>query len=187
MRTSPSSDANVRSSAYCVAHTLIECWHCGRITPVVALAVPSGHETRGESDEGEMPAAAGSPAAAGPQVAAGPPVGAGSGTETWDRIDACALLFMVREISDRVGAELQRLAPAFRRSDGPSSFESRWANHCDRCGRALEDQVLHGEPDVAFVPTSAGRARSIVIETVREPFEAGIDGYSLDPLFLDVP
>ncbi|HEX3848416.1 MAG TPA: hypothetical protein VHV81_13625 [Steroidobacteraceae bacterium] len=96
-----------------------------------------------------------------------------------------ALLFAVRNIPARVEHELRCRVPAFARSGGASSEDSGWANHCSHCARLLDDDELHCEPDVAFVPTSAERAKDVVLEIVREPLEAGADGYALDPLFLD--
>src|SRR5579871_5750584 len=145
----PSPDTNVRSSAYYVLHAIIDCRACGQSTPVAALGVPPGHETRGEPDEGGLTADA--------------------LTDPWDRAEACAILFMIRAISASVVHQLQRRAPGFRMSDSTPGSESHWTNHCWHCGHAFADDALHCEPDVAFAPSSADRAQGIVLEMVREP------------------
>jgi hypothetical protein len=159
--------ANVRSSAYSLVHTLIECRHCGQPTRVVALAVPPGHEFRNEADEGGSPAAA--------SFAAG----------TWDRSPVFALLFMVRDLAVAVRSQLRHRWPVFRPTDGSAPLDCHWANHCHHCGRVLEDHDLHCEPDVAFVASSAESAQHIFMELVDEPLEAIADGYAIAPQFLD--
>jgi hypothetical protein len=60
-------------------------------------------------------------------------------------------------------------------------LNSYWANHCEHCGALLGDHELHCEFDCAFMPSSEPSAAKIELLHVREPLEATVAGYAIEP------
>ncbi len=168
MSPSPSlADANLRSPIYFVARTNARCPHCGASTRVLALALPPAHETLtlGEeaADEGaEAPA------------------------DAWQPADADAFLFYVEQLTPEVGQRLRQLTSCFRPARSAATQTFYWANHCEHCGRMLEDHELHCEPDGAFLPSDGAAAAQIRLLQIRRPFEAAAAGYALHPQFFEL-
>jgi hypothetical protein len=149
-------DANIRSQSYFIATATTRCWHCGLSTRVLALAVPGGHKTMGESGR----------------------------ADAWDRSSGDAFLFYVEQVSDSVRKRLAAASPFFHVSMSTTTLNSYWASHCENCGTLLEDHELHCEPDGAFAPSNEQAATCIRLLQVHEPFEAVSAGYAPEPEFL---
>jgi hypothetical protein len=152
--------ANVRSKTYYVARTGVKCWHCGRATRLLALAMPHGHETLDMDvpvDSGQNYAAA------------------------WHRAGFNAFLFFVERLSDEVQSHLSRISQSFRLAHCAATLNSYWANHCEHCGVLLGDHELHCEFDCAFMPSSESTAANIQLLRIREPLEAMAAGYAIEP------
>jgi hypothetical protein len=181
-----SHETNIRSPRYYIARTVSTCWHCGSSTALVAIAVPPGHETldvdddssdKGSDDETphrEDPAAA------------------------WSLADHNAFLFYVDSLPAAVQKRINWYQPAYRPVDADAAATvtvtataagggsgSHWANHCEKCGCALDDHELFCEPEGAFLPTSEPNAAAIHLVLVDEPFETSAAGYSYDPPLFD--
>jgi hypothetical protein len=179
-----SNEINIRSPRYYIARTVSTCWHCGSPTTLVAIAVPPGHETLDvdddASDEGsddetqqrEHPAAA------------------------WSAADHNAFLFYIGSLPAAVQNRINQYQPAYRPIDADATAAapatavgggsgSYWANHCEQCGRQLDDHELFCEPEGAFLPTSEATAAAIHLVLVDEPFETSAAGYSYEPPFFD--
>jgi hypothetical protein len=149
-----SQDLNVRSSSYFVACADARCWHCGRFTRVVALALPRHHETV-ESDE--------------PEAAL-----------SWQPAGANAFLFHISHLPEAVAQKLRQLSPGYRLAYSQVTSNVHWSNHCQHCERLLGDSELHCEPGV-FMPWSAADAESIELFRIEQPIEAAAAGYALEP------
>ncbi len=146
---------NIRSESYFIATTEARCWHCNRSTTVIALAVPDGHEILvGDED-----------------------------VDTWDRATGDALIFYVGRLSVSVQTKLTEVSPLFRRAASLVTLDCYWANHCESCGKLLEDHELHCEPDGPFSPSSEEASARIHLLSVHEPFEASSAGYSPNQSF----
>lgn len=162
------AEANLRSPTYYLARTNAGCWHCGLSTRLLALAVPSTHETL----DGEAS-----------------PEGAGSddiAASAWQLADVDAFLFYVERLSRDVQRHLQQVAPGFRPAQSATTHSVYWANHCEHCGALLDDHELHCEPEGAFMPTNEAAATQIQLLQVLEPIEAVAAGYSPDPAYFDL-
>src|SRR5207248_442445 len=133
-------------------HTTSICRHCGSPTALVAIAVPPGHETLDPDESAE-------------------------GASAWSVADHNAFLFHIEYLPAAVLDLIRRRLPSFR----STGAEPQWTNHCERCGRALDDDELFCEPEGAFLPTSESAAAAIRIETVGESFQAFAAGYSFEP------
>jgi hypothetical protein len=165
---------NIRSSRYCIAHTVGRCWHCDAPTPLVALALPPGHEALewdddARDDEGlssELPRDQTSRDMSGTAAHA-------------------ALLFYVEYIPEAVGHRLKALVPSYRFGYSEAVAGCYWANHCERCGSLQDDHELFCEPDGAFLPTTETSARLVHLLPVHEAIEVGAAGYAYDPPFFD--
>lgn len=99
----------------------------------------------------------------------------------WRTIRSPAWLFDVEYLPRRVRARLQRLSPLYRPAASPSTGARRWLNQCPHCGAVQDDDYLHGEPDVAFMPLSAGAAERIELHAIDASFAATIGGTCDDP------
>jgi len=151
---------NIRSAAYFIASTEGRCTQCGEATPLVALALPGGYETL---DHGVAPQAA----------------------EAWQPAPLPAVLFDVYCLAEPVQRQLRRRSAAYRLNYDPGGGGAQWSNHCAHCGAVQDEQALHGEPDVAFMPTSPQTAATIRLDAIPEPLCAGASGYAEDPAFFD--
>jgi hypothetical protein len=162
----PLPGANVRSPSYFVARTSVRCPHCGLATRLLALALPQEHETLDEDaqddDEG---CAEGSP-------------------EAWQRAGVNAFLFYVEHLPDKVRDRLNQLSRFFRPAHSAALLNTHWANHCEHCGRPLDDHELHCEPG-AFMASSEAAAATIELVRIAEPFAAVAAGYAMEPEFFD--
>lgn len=99
----------------------------------------------------------------------------------WRTVRSPAWLFDVEYLARRVRGRLQRLSPGYRLADNPTTGGRRWLNHCPHCGAAQDDDYLHGEPDVAFMPFTVDAAQRIELHAVDAPFAAAIGGHCDDP------
>ncbi len=99
----------------------------------------------------------------------------------WRTVRCPAWLFDVEYLPRRVTVRLRRLSPLFRVAASPTTGGRRWLNQCPHCGAAQEDDYLHGEPDVAFMPFTARVARRIELHAIEVPFAAVIGGFGDDP------
>jgi hypothetical protein len=168
MTMSPPStltDANVRSQTYYVARTTALCWRCGTPTWLLALALPPAHDVLEEDDTVELPDD-GEPAPG-----------------MWQCADANAFLFHVERLPDEVQRHLHELSQSFHVAQNPAAHSSYWENHCEHCSALLGDHELHCEPDGAFAPSSEAAAAKIELREIKEPFEAAVAGYALEPEF----
>jgi hypothetical protein len=93
------------------------------------------------------------------------------------------LLFHVNYLPDAVLRRLHQATPSY--DFDPSDEVSCWANHCEHCGRAQDDNELFCEPEGAFLPASAAGARLIRLVAVDEPLEAGAAGFAYEPEYFD--
>lgn len=152
------NDANIRAPGYFVLRADAACRHCGRSTALLALSVPSDHETLELPEDSE-------------------------GAGIWQRAGANALLFFVQELPDSVQRRLCELSQSFRPGHGPAPLNSYWANHCEHCRAFIDDHELHCEPGGAFTPASEQAAADLRLLPIPEPFEAVAAGYSLEPEF----
>jgi hypothetical protein len=172
-------DANVRSQTFYVARRNARCWHCGKSTRLIALAVPQNHEileadvdvdvdadddadevADGGADDCDQPA-----------------------PDAWQRANENAFLFYVDYLPDAVRDQLKQISPYFRMAYSAVTLNSYWANHCEHCGTLLDDHELHCEPEGAFMPSSESAATAIQLSNVRAPFEAAAAGYAPAPEF----
>lgn len=154
---------NVRAPRYWVARTDCRCSRCARETPVIAVALDATHEVWIETE------------------------GAAHGSGLWQPALLCAELFYIEYLPLAVRRGLQAHSPLYRYAHNRRTDGSYWINHCAHCGSAQEDESLHGEPDVAFMPLSAAAASRIEWRAVDEPFAAWAGGYSADPPLLSIP
>ena len=184
------AEINIRSGGYFIARTEVLCWHCGLRTGVLALAMPSEHETLNLEDQVDDE---GDGASDRDRVGGNLGVDAGdldTGLETgsvpWQPAGVNAFLFYVEYLPDSVQGRLRDLSPSFRFAYSDATLTSYWANHCDHCGRLLGDHELHCEPEGAFVPVSEAAAAAIELLKIEEPFEAAADGYAFEPEFFSL-
>jgi hypothetical protein len=155
---------NNRSASYLIACGLQQCACCQRLTPVVGLFVPAGHETL------EIDADAASEVLA---------------PEVWEAAAAGAVLFDVEYLPSAIQNRLRQLSPHYRAAVSDTTGASNWMNHCSYCGAQQGDFDLYCEPEGAFVPISPDAAAKIRLVKVREPFEAQASGYGCEPEFLE--
>jgi hypothetical protein len=100
---------------------------------------------------------------------------------SWDLAQAPALIFDLCRVPKSVLRHLRRVASGFRQS----IFEAdAWRNHCT-CGMELDEQYLHCEPGVAFVPTTREEAAKITLRLVEQPLSIWANGYAQAPEFFD--
>jgi hypothetical protein len=160
----PLPGANVRSQSYFVARASVRCPHCGLPTRLLALALPHDHETLNEDlqddDEGS---------------AERPP-------EAWQRVGVNAFLFYVERLPKEVRDQLNQLSRLFRPAHSAATLNTYWANHCEHCGRVLDDHELHCEPG-AFMASTEEAAATIELVRIPEPFAAVAAGYAMEPEF----
>lgn len=99
---------------------------------------------------------------------------------SWDLAQAPALIFDLSRVPESVLRHLRRVASGFRQS----IFEpDAWRNHCTHCGAELDEQYLHCEPGVAFVPTTREEAAKITLKLVEQPLSIWANGYAPAPEF----
>ncbi len=151
---------NVRAPRYFVACASCACDRCTREMIAVGLALGAGHRMR--VDDGE-------------------PDRVGAVARAWRTVQAPAWVFDVAYLPRRVRGRLQRLSPGYRFALHPATGGHRWLNHCPHCGGVQDDDYLHGEPDVAFMPFTVDAAQRIALHAVDAPFAAAIGGTSDDP------
>jgi hypothetical protein len=156
--TPPADDINVRSPYYYVAQTSTPCWHCGRATQVLAVALPAGHETR-DSDS--------------------------DASSEWQPMGGHAILFYVGGLSDPVRQRLRSLHPRYRLAANQATHNAYWSNHCEHCDSLLDDHELHCEPGV-FSPCDEAQAAQIQLSRVDEALEAAAAGYAFQPEFFEL-
>jgi hypothetical protein len=156
--TAPADEINVRSPYYYVAQTMTRCWHCRRATEVVAVVLPSGHETR-DSDT--------------------------DASGEWQPMGGHAMLFYVDGLNDPVRQRLRRLNPRYRLAANQATQHAYWLNHCEYCASLLDDHELHCEPGV-FSPSDEAQAAQIQLLRVDEALEAAAAGYAFQPEFLEL-
>ena len=160
---------NVRAPRYLVARTDCACWRCARATPVIAVALDAAHTLW---IDGADRAEAGKVACVWQTAGA------------WQAAGMTAMLFYVEYLPLGVRRGLQAHSPLYRYAHNRATDGSYWINHCAHCGSAQEDDHLHGEPDVAFMPLSEAAASRIALLPVAEPFAAWAGGYCADPPLL---
>jgi hypothetical protein len=162
----PLPGANVRSPSYFVARASVRCPHCGLPTRLLALALPHDHETLDEDARDEDEDEGG---------ATRPP-------EAWQRAGVHAFLFYVEQLPNEVRDRLSQLSRFFRPAHSTATLNTHWANHCEHCGRLLDDHELHCEPG-AFMASSEAAAANIELVRIPEPFAAVAAGYAMEPEF----
>jgi hypothetical protein len=185
-------EINIRSPRFYIARTVATCWHCGSPTSVVAIAVTPGHETLDTDDDAlDEDSDAKTPSAGVTQQNEHP-------ASAWSVANNNAFLFYVDSLPAAVLERINQYQPAYRPIDADADAPapapapaagagsgSYWANHCEKCGRQLDDHELFCEPEGAFLPTSEATAAAIRLVLVDEPFEASAAGYSYEPPFFD--
>src|ERR1700722_2763946 len=159
-------DANVRSQTYAVARSSALCWHCGESTDLIALVVPHDHEILEAIEDGQQ--VADTKADGRDQPA----------PDEWQSANADAFLFYVDYLADGVRDRLKQISPCFRVGYSAATLNSYWANHCEHCGKLLDDHELHCEPEGAFMPSSESAAAAIQMSAIQAPFEAAAAGYA---------
>ena len=153
-------EVNIRSTHCLLARTLAGCAHCHRSTPMFAIVVPPQHLTRdldGAPDEDVTP-------------------------PTWSSAAGHAFLFYIEFLPPAQAARLALLAPTYRCVSGQGP-DSRWINHCERCGAPSDDEALFCEPGGAFLPVNAAAAGRIDLLILDGAFEACAGGYAPEPAF----
>jgi hypothetical protein len=160
----PLSGANVRSHSYFVARTSVRCRHCGLATRLLALALPQEHETLDEDPEYQDEGSAERP------------------PEAWQRAGVNAFLFYVERLPGEVRDRLNQLSRLFRPAHSAATLSTYWTNHCEHCGRPIDDHELHCEPG-AFMASSEAAAEAIELVAIPEPFAAVAAGYATEPEF----
>jgi len=153
----PHPDLNYRSPRYSVARADARCRYCGRLTRILALALPADHETLDTETN--------------------------DGSDAWYPAGANAFLFYVAYLPEAVQRRLFQVSPTFRPAHSEATANSYWANHCEHCDSRLADHELHCEPDGAFTPCSETEAAGIELLQIEEPFEAAAAGCTLEPEF----
>ena len=154
---------NYRSRTYSIARALQRCGGCARLTPVVAVVLPPGHESLaiGENPDEESAAA-----------------------EVWEVAEAGALLFFIEYFPIAVQSRLQGVSRYYQLGHAEAG-SLYWTNQCSFCGAEQDDLELFCEPEGAFSPTSKEAAASIRLHEVLEPFEAEAGGYADAPELFD--
>jgi hypothetical protein len=160
----PLTGANVRSQSYFVACTSVRCPHCGLTTRLLALALPQDHEILDEDAQNEDGGCA------------------ERAPEAWQRAGVNAFLFNVERLPNEVRDRLNQLSRLFRPAHSAATLNTYWANHCEHCGRVLDDHELHCEPG-AFMASSEAAAANIELLRIPEPFAAVAAGYAMEPEF----
>jgi hypothetical protein len=155
-------DSNLRSETYLVALATGPCECCGLATRMLALALPAGHETL-YVDTDDMPDE--------------------TADHVWQRVDTIVFLFQVESLPAAVQRHLRGITSHYRQVSG--AYGEHWLNHCEHCGTAQTDDVLHCEPGGAFMPSSAAQAAGVELLECREGFEATAGGYSFEPEFVE--
>ncbi len=149
---------NVRAGSFALARTLARCPVCGVQTPVFALGLLPGHQTRDDVDDDDDEAAA-----------------------TWSIAGWPAFLFHLGAVSDTARAAMAGLAATWY--PGPDADGNvAWLNHCRACGSVLGDPALFCEPG-GFCPVTPADARRIELTILPGPFAAAAAGYAPDPAF----
>ncbi len=157
------SPSNVRSPFYFVANAGAVCTACGRLTHVVAVALPEVHELSSNDADSLSERA---------------------WATDWHSPAIRATLFYVRHLPQSVQRRIAALTSSFRLAESPATGDAYWMNHCEHCGAAQEDHDLHCEPGGAFMPMSPQVAAGIQLLQILEPFNAAAGGYSVAPEFL---
>jgi len=154
---------NYRSRMYSIARALQRCGCCARLTAVVAVVLPPGHETLAfdeDADEESAPA------------------------DVWEVAEAGALLFFIEYFPESVRARLQGVSRHYQLGHAEAG-PLYWTNQCSFCGAEQDDFELFCEPEGAFSPTSKEAAALIRLHEVSEPFEAEAAGYADAPELFD--
>jgi hypothetical protein len=150
------AEFNIRAGSFALARTLIRCPACRVQTPVFALAVLPGHETRDDDDEA---------------------------ADTWSLGRQPAFLFHVGALVDAARAAIAARTTTWR-PDIDAEGQEAWLNHCHRCDTVLGDSELFCEPG-GFSPATAADAACIELETIDVPLAAAAAGYAPDPAYFD--
>jgi len=158
------STINNRAPSYFIACGLQRCGHCRKLTPVVGLVLPAGHETL--------------------EVDADVALGA-LANDAWETAEVGAILFDVEYLPEAVENRLRQLSQHYRADRGEATERLSWTNHCAFCGAPQADVELYCEPEGAFMPISPEAAAKIQLYEVREAFEAQSAGYAYAPEFLE--
>jgi len=163
-----SDELNVRAPYYHVARTERGCPCCDKPTPVFAISLPAEHEILIVDDDTDV---------SHPRA------------ESWQCAGVRAWIFHILRLPPDVQRRLRAIAPRFHRAADAaakaSACGSTWINHCAHCGASQADDDLHCEPDVAFMPMSAGAAARVSLARVYEPIDALACGYAQDPPLFD--
>ena len=155
---------NNRSQSYFIACALQRCECCHKLTPVVGLVLPSGHETLQIDPDSVSDALA---------------------TDIWEAADGGAILFDIEFLPGIVQNRLRQLSQYYRTTVSEATGSANWMNHCSFCGARQADFDVYCEPEGAFMPISAEVAKNISLNEVREPFAAQAAGYAYAPEFLE--
>jgi hypothetical protein len=158
------------------------------MTPLYALALPSGHRVLEPYDAVEDEAAEDEAVAAEDEAVEDDAAEDDALADRWHVASNNALLFHVEFVTRAVRSRLESLASSYRPSaggQGGASADERWANHCGPCGARLDDEELFCEPGFGFQPATAASAARIRLVAVECPFAAVAAGYVFDPAYFD--
>ena len=163
--------ANVRSRSFYVARSHAQCRRCGKSTRLLALAMPTNHETLDPDIETA-------------NESGGPECG-DPGPQAWQRANCNAFIFLVDDLPEHIQRRLIQLSPHFRQAYSEETLNSYWANHCEHCAALQDDHPLHCEPGGAFMPSNVEAAANIELLEVPVRLEASAGGYAVEPAFFD--
>lgn len=151
---------NVRAPRYLVARAGCACCHCAGKIVAIGIALDAGHRIRVEPGTRRV---------------------GGVREDAWHTVRSPAWLFAIEYLPRRVSVRLRMLSAGYRRVESPTFSDRLWLNRCPHCGAVQEDDYLHGEPDVAFMPLTAAAAERIELLAIEAPFAAVIGGTCDDP------
>lgn len=138
--------ANIRASCYYLAESSRDCWRCARHTPVVAIALPPGHQELYIEDD--------------------------AADDHWEPVDLAALLLYIADMPEPIPARLRPLAPHYRIDFTQATETFYWMNHCEHCDAKLGDFETLEECNTAFNPMASEGAAAIQLHEFAEPFTA---------------
>jgi len=162
--TGPDGEAfNIRASSYFVLRAAHRCDACGSVSPVIALAVPPGHESTEadlELDDADADSPGLDPQAFRDWLFA--PV-------QWQTIPGPAMISSTRALAPGVAQTLSALAPGYRPNPERSG---EWSNFCEHCDKPIWDGALYPTTGQAFCPGGPEAAAQVSAQQVDAPFAA---------------
>jgi hypothetical protein len=151
------SDINLRCTSYFIAQSVRTCWHCDRDSHVFSFLLPSGHQTRQESDE----------------------------SAHWEPQEAEAIIYYITQIPESVQMRMRSVTVHYRNDFSKTTQSFYWMNHCEHCGMKQGDFELFEEFDTPFCPINPRDASRILLRSVSEAFEASAASIAYEPGFFE--